>query len=183
MQPSSYAAARSWAPHAICQQFYKSQNRNLPIKSIQRSMYPVVCLMIHLMLQLPDLGHSMPPTSTKRTASRTAEYAQGWRNMVVMDAKGWCFLFQNFEEMKGRMKNFIVWSTSTSYGRLTSISDLPVYGKLAKCWTREPRSRPSCCAESVIFLSFFRCTLFNIFGIICATLVMASSFCGSFPCL
>ncbi len=89
------------------------------------------------------------------------------------------FFVSESEEMKGRMKNLHV----VNFNQLwkVNLSDLPVYGKLAKYWTRELRSRPSCSAESVIFLSFFRCTLFSILGIICVTLVMASSFCGSFP--
>lgn len=162
----------------ICQQFYKSQNRNLPIKSKGLCTRWVVWWFI-LCCSCQILG-----TPCHQLLQKERHHRGVCSGLEKNDGHGckrlMCFVPES-EEMKGRMKNLHM----VNFNQLWKVnhSDLPVYGKLAKCWTRELRSRPSCSAESVIFLSFFRCTLFNIFGSICVTLVMASSFCGSFPCL
>lgn len=114
---SSYAAARSWAPFAFV-------SSSTSLKIVKCPSNPKV----HVPGGLFDgssyvaaaRSWALHATNFYRKNGITAECSQGSRKMMAMDAKGWCSLFQNPKRWRAGWRIYM-WSTSTSYGRLTSL--------------------------------------------------------------
>ena len=101
----------------ICQQFYKLK---IGICPSNPKVYVPGGLFDDSFCVAAARSWALHATNFYKKNGITAEYAQGSRKMMVMDAKGWCALFQNPKRWRAGWRTYI-WSTSTSYGKLTTL--------------------------------------------------------------